>query len=253
MLSKEEIRKFEKICFELPKPSPGYMGIGTRSEKTLHRVLKHYLCADTDFHEVAIAGHIADALVKESIIEIQCAGLFPLKKKLAAYLEKTEFKIVLVCPFVASKRLVWIEPESGELSKPRKTAVGYGKMRILPELIYLLEHLDFSRVTLMPIGLEVEDYRLLDGYGKDKKKKATRAERIPRSLVSLDTLDSPSAIGSFFLPEALPTYFSAADFSKHTRLRRRALSAALKVLLSLSQIEIEKKEKNKIIYRICDK
>ncbi len=249
MLSKEEKLKFEKLCHELPKPAPGYMGIGTQSEKTLHRVLKHYVCPDTDCHEVSVGGHIADAVVGDTIYEIQCAGFFPLKKKLASYLENTDKNIVLVCPFVISKTLTWIEPDSGEMSKPRKTSVGYGKMRILPELIYLLEFLDFSRVTLMPVGLSVEDYRLRDGYGKDKKKRATKAERIPSELCSIEKLTSKQATAACFFPQALADSFTAAEFSKATHLRRRALSAALKVLLALDAIEIERKEGKRIFYR----
>lgn len=250
MVSEEENARFVKLCQELPKPLPGYMGIGTRSEKTLHRVLKHYLCPDTNLHEVAIGGCVADAVIENTIYEIQCAGLFPLKKKLAAYLAKTDKQIVLVCPFVTSKRLIWIDPESGEASEPRRTAVGYGKMRILPELIYLLEYLDFSRLSIMPIGLSVDDYRLRDGYGKDQKKRATKAERLPRTLCSIDSLRNKQEIAAYFLPKDLPARFTAADFSKLTHLRRRALSAALKVLISLEAIEAESKEKNRIYYKL---
>ena len=249
MVSTEEKQKFEKICLETKNTERESFGIGTYSEKTLHRVLKAFLCPDTDFHEVGIGPFVADVLVGNTIYEIQSAGLFPLKKKLAYYLEHTDKRVQIVCPILTAKRLVWVDPASGELSTPRKAPVGHGKMRILPELIYLLELLDFTRVSFLVVGLTVDDYKRLDGKGIDKKHGASRLERLPRELVYLQTLSSKEDIASFFLPAELPEQFTAAEFSRLTNLRRRTLSAALKVLLRLGVIEIVGKQKNAFCYQ----
>ncbi len=249
MVNAEEKQKFEKICLEMQNISHTTLGIGTYSEKTLHRVLKSFLCPDTDFHEVGIGSFVADALVENTLYEIQSAGLFPLKKKLAYYLEHTDKRVQIVCPVLTAKRLIWVDPESGILSKPHKSPVGHGKMRVLPEMIYLLEYLDFDRVSFLIAGLTADDYKLLDGKGSDKKHGATRIERIPRELVYLQTLSSKEDIAAFFLPTELPKEFSAAEFSHLTNLRRRTLSAALKVLVRLEIIEIIGKQKKAFCYR----
>lgn len=251
MVSAEEKLKFEKICLDKKDSSPALFGIGTYSEKTLHRILKHYLCPDTDFHEVGIGSFVADAVVDNTIYEIQSAGLFPLKKKLAYYLANTDKKIQIVCPILTAKRVIWVDPESGALSEPRKSPVGHGKMRVLPELIYLWEHLDFERVSFLIIGLRVDDYKLLNGKGPDKKRGATRLERLPRELTLLKKLHSREDVASFFLPQELPETFTSSEFSRLTNLRRRTLSAALKALLNLNIIQIVGKNKNTILYQRC--
>lgn len=249
MASTEEKQKFEKICSEIQNTTRADFGIGTYSEKTIHRVLKTFFCPDTDFHEVGIGSFVADALVGNTLYEIQSAGLFPLKKKLAYYLEHTDKQIKVVCPILTAKRVIWVNPESGEMSAPRKSPVGHGKMRVLPELIYLLDHLNFERVSFLIVGLVADDYKSLDGKGDDKKRGASRIERLPRELTYIETLSSKEDIASFFLPEKLPQEFTAAEFSRLTNLRRRTLSAALKVLLHLQIIEIIGKQKNAFCYR----
>ena len=224
-------------------------GIGTYSEKTIHRVLKHFFCPDPDFHEVGLGTFVADAVADNTIYEIQSAGLFPLKKKLAYYLEHTDKQIKIVCPVLTAKRVIWVDPEDGSMSAPRKSPVGHGKMRVLPELIYLLEYLNFERVSLLIVGLSADDYKLLDGKGADKKRGASRIERLPRELTYIETLASKEDVAAFFLPEKLPTDFTAADFSRLTNLRRRTLSAALKVLAHLKIIEIVGKQKKAVCYR----
>ncbi len=249
MVSTEEKQIFEKICLDILSLEPSPLGIGTYQEKTLHRILKSYLCPNTACHEVSIGHFIADAVLDGTIYEIQSAGLFPLKKKLAYYLENTDKKIQIVCPVLTAKRVIWVDKENGTLSEPRKSPVGHGKMRVLPELIYLLDLLDFERVSFLIVGLNADDYKLLDGKGSDKKRGASRIERIPRELIYLEHLTSIEDIASFFLPQDLPGEFGSAEFSRLTGLRRRTLSAALKVLQKLDIIDIVGKKRNSIRYR----
>ena len=228
MVSTEEKQKFEKICCELQNTARDDFGIGTYSEKTVHRVLKTFFCPDTDFHEVGIGSFVADALVGNTLYEIQSAGLFPLKKKLAYYLEHTDKQINIVCPVLTAKRVIWVDAESGEMSAPRKSPVGHGKMRVLPELIYLLDHLNFDRLSFLIVGLVADDYKLLDGKGANKKHGASRVERLPRELTYIETLSSRKDIACFFLPEKLPREFTASEFSRLTNLRRRVNAAIVR-------------------------
>jgi hypothetical protein len=121
-------------------------------------------------------------------------------------------------------------------------------MRVLPELIYLLDYLDFERLSFLIVGLSVDDYKLLDGKGAEKKRGASRLERLPRELTMLETIRSKEEVASFFLPSALPKEFGSAEFSRLTGFRRRTLSAALKVLQKLGIIRIAGKNKNAIRY-----
>lgn len=250
MVSEQEKARFEKICQEVSEKNREWQGIGTYCEKILHRVLKSYLCPDTDFHESALGPYVADVVFQNTIYEIQSAGLFPLKKKLAYYLLNTDKKIQLVCPVLSAKRVIWVDVQSGDMSTPRKSPVGHGKMRVLPELIYLLDVLDFRRVSLAIVSITADDYKLLNGKGSDKKRGASRMERLPRELTDMVYIRSVKDIADYFLPKDLPTVFTAAEFSRLTRLRRRTLSAALKVLLHFDIIKQEGKKGNAILYQI---
>lgn len=246
MLSAEEKGRFEKICEET-LAADRTRGIGTLGEKTLHRVLKRFFCDAECVHEVKLGDFVADAVLGGVIYEIQTGGFFPLKKKLQYYKENTDYSVRIVCPVVKKKSLVWVDPESGEMSAPRRTNVGLGKWRVLAEMIYLLPIFDFSRTSLLLAELVVEDYKLLDGYGKDKKIRASRYERLPRELLALHEIKNRKDFAAHFLPE-LPEVFGSAEFSKKTGLRRRSLSAALKVLLTMDIVRIAGKERNKILY-----
>ncbi len=246
MLTQREKTNFNVLCAAACERSS--CGIGTLGEKTLHRTLKAFFCPSECVHEVKLYGHIADAVYGGTIYEIQTGGLFPLKKKLLSYKENTEYDIEIVVPVVKKKSLVWIDPESGEMAAPRGTNAGLGKWHILAEMVYLLSVFDFSRMSLTVAELTVCDYKLLDGYGENKKKKATRYERLPTELLDIRNIKTRKDFAEYFLPEDLPNPFSSADFSRKTHLRRRSLSAALKVLLDMNMIRICGKEKNKILY-----
>lgn len=249
MINLEEKKKFESICHTILSNETPSLGIGTYCEKTLHRAIKHYICQDTDYHEVGIGPFVADVLLDNVIYEIQSAGLFPLKKKLAYYLEHTNKSIQIVCPILTAKRVIWVDKDTGTLSPPRKSPVGHGKMRVLPELLYLCDLLDFQRISILIVGLTADDYKLLDGKGADKKRGASRMERIPRELTTLELLSSNADIARFFLPKELPDEFGAAEFSRLTNLRRRTLSAALKALQKLGILEISGNRGKAVLYR----
>lgn len=246
MLTAEEKARFSKICEEAWAADPS-RGIGTLGEKTLHRVLKRFFCDTECVHEVKLGDFVADAVVGGVIYEVQTGGFFPLKRKLLYYKENTDYSVRIVCPVVKKKSLIWVDPESGEMSEPRRTNAGLGKWKYLAEMIYLLPVFDFSRTSLFLVELVVEDYKLLNGYGTDKKRRASRYERLPRELLGLYEITTREEFAELFLPE-LPSSFSSAEFSRKTGLRRRSLSAAIKVLLAMNIIRIAGKEKNKILY-----
>ncbi len=241
----EEKAFFAKLCEEVGK---GRAGIGTLGEKTLHKVLKSFFCPSECVHEVKLCGHVADAVYGGTVYEIQTGGLFPLKKKILSYKENTEYQIQIVIPVVKKKRLIWVDTESGEMKKPHGTNAGLGRWRVLAEMIYLLSVFDFSRMSLTLAELAADDYKLLDGYGENKKKKATRYERIPTEIFNIQLINTQKDFAEYFFPADLPVQFSSADFSKKTRLRRRSLWAALRVLVEMNVIHIVGKKGNATLY-----
>jgi phage shock protein PspC (stress-responsive transcriptional regulator) len=54
MISTEEKLRFSMVCREIAANELCGEGIGTYSEKRLHKALKHFFCDDADCHEVRI-------------------------------------------------------------------------------------------------------------------------------------------------------------------------------------------------------
>ena len=249
MLRAEQKEQFMKVCDRIVGAVHDEMGIGTYGEKTLHRVLKTFFCEDTDWHEVGLGSFVADAMVGDTIYEIQTGGFYPLRKKLSYYLSRGDKRVVVVVPIAAKKRMIWIDPETGAVAnKPRTVSYPRAHVRVLRELFWLCDLAGIEQVTFRLVYLSIDEYKKLDGYGKDKKIKSTKIERIPRELLDMDDLKGGADIGRYFLPNGLPSPFTSADFARQMGVRRMAISTDLRVLETFGVIRRVGKKGNSILY-----
>lgn len=222
-------------------------GIGTLSEKTVHAVLKYFYCPDKSCHEKRICRYIADIYTGSEIIEIQTRNFNKLTKKLEAYLP--EHKVCVVYPLAHDKWLRWVNPETGEISPKRKCPKRSNPYNILRELYSIRDYLKAPNLSFQIVLLDMEEYRLLDGYSKDKKKGATKCDCFPLELVDKIVL-SDLASYKYFIPDKLPKNFCAEDYKKLSHLTQRNTWYALQVLISLGFIKQTDKLGKKFIYTI---
>lgn len=239
---------FLKICAEESDASHKRTGIGTYMEKRLHIVLKQYADDDTSHHEFPIFGYVADVFDGDTITEIQTGSLRPLNKKVGCYIEKTDYNVVVVCPIAAKKWVSWIDAETGESGKRRKSSRNGRASDVLPELYYLREFMQSGRLTLRLLMLEVEEYRLLDGWSRDKKKGSTRYERIPVDILDEMELKTPEDY-SRLIPDSLGETFTAADFARAARLSKRKTYFSLGTLCEMSLLEKSGRDGRSNLYR----
>ena len=94
-------------------------GIGTLSEKALHAALKDYFQPDKDKQEIKVGRYIADIATQEGIIEIQTRSFDKLRAKLKAFLEVSG--VTVVYPIAGVKYICWIDTQTGEVTKKRKS------------------------------------------------------------------------------------------------------------------------------------
>lgn len=224
------------------------LGIGMQKERTVHSVLKFYLEPDEDQHEIPVGSFIADIYheVPEEVIEIQTGSFGPLRRKLDAFLP--ELPVTIVYPIPWHKWVFWSDPETGEVSPGHKSPKTGQLYAILPELYRISGFLNHPRLSFLPILLDVEEYRILDGWSRDKKRGAHRLDRVPIAI-------GPSAllreIADFarILPD-LPHPFTAKDFLKATHFSPRAASYALCALKTLGTVQQCGKEGRTYLYTI---
>lgn len=202
-------------------------GIGTLGEKTLHAVLKHYFEPDPRCHEQKIGSYFADIAKEGEIIEIQTRALYRLRTKIAAFLA-AGYRVKVVYPLPRHRWLYWIDQE-GNLSNRRKSPK-IGKLSdVLPELSTLSDLLFEPNLSVDIIMLDVEDFRNLDGWSKDRKKGSTRFERMPVAYVQEHLLCTQEDLRAL-LPTGLPERFTAQEFYKKGGYKGRNAYYALKLM-----------------------
>jgi len=221
-------------------------GIGTLGEKTVHSTLKQYLSHDLANQEIKIGPYFADVCVDGHIFEIQTRQFGNLRDKLAYFLP--EHKVTVVYPVTDINYLRWIDPVSGEISVPKKSTHRGNPLQVFAELYRIRPFLAHPNFSLKIILLETEEYRMLDGYGKYKKAKATKCDKIPLSLIAEYNIGEPYDY-MMLLPESLPDTFTAGNLAKHAKI---PLSVAQTALLLLSELNVVcriGKEKHSYLYK----
>jgi hypothetical protein len=221
-------------------------GIGLLAEKRLHSVLKRWVLDDFSCHEVKIEGQgarprkfVADVLTPSGeIFEVQTGKLYPMRAKLAFYMQETAYPVTVVHPLFAVKYISWLDRASGEITSRKRSPLKQTTLHALAELKPFLDYLGTPRFSLCLPLLEVDEYRLLDGWGKGGKRGSHRYELIPLSLLDTVVLREKADYAALFPDdERLHGPFTAKLFGKVSRLAGYALYDALSVFEALGVIE----------------
>ena len=225
-------------------------GIGTLGEKTLHSVIKRYIEPNPECREVKVVGRIvADIYNSDGITEIQTRNYFALRKKLPKLLEIAPVTIVL--PLPATKWVSWIDPETGDVSKRRKSPKSGRPHDGLYELSKIKDFLSDERLSILILMIDMDEYRNLDGWGNGGKRGSTRNERIPLELVTEYRLSSPEDY-RMFVPEWLPSTFTLKNFEKAIKQSHTRATAALYLLRELGIVSLVGKSGRENLYQLTN-
>ena len=155
-------KRFAKICDDTVHNQKCVTHIGTYNEKIMHLILKKYIDPDESHHEKKCCGFFADILDGSNVTEIQTGSLSPLKKKLLK-LSELGYSINVVHPIPAKKWILWLDTDSGEITKKRLSPKKGSKYNFLTELVHVLPLLMKDSIKFTVLFLEVEEYRNLNG------------------------------------------------------------------------------------------
>jgi len=235
--------RFQRACEAAavrPKLDGSFTGIGTAGEKGVHSALKHYYEPDVECHEIPVGGYIADIVGEHGVIEIQTASFYRLKEKLAAFLEAAP--VTVVWPCVVKKRLITIDPATGEVQSMRRSPKRSSEYKLLGELWGLGELLGHSRLRIVIARIEADEYRPAGQVRGRRRKGANNGiERIPTALVEEITFDCPEDFDRL-LPPALPHRFTMAQLASAAGLSSLQTSGAVRALMQLGRIKEDGKE-----------
>lgn len=237
--------RFQNACELILTRDKQESGIGTYGEKTLHMVLKNYLEPDSSLHEVPVGSFIADIFKNGAITEIQTRDFNRLRKKLEFFLEN--YIVTIVYPVAGAKWLVWIDPDTGEMTKRRKSAKRGTGREIFDELYKIKPLLRHKNLRLCILLLELEEYRRLDGWSSNRKRGSSRYDRKPLDIIDRINISCPEDY-SLLIPETLDREFTSEDFKAASGLSLSSSRTALNVLYSVGAVGRKGKRGRSILY-----
>jgi len=221
-------------------------GIGTLKEGTLHATLKYYIEPNEEMHEIRSEGFVADIIREGEIIEIQTRAFAKLNKKLNTFLEHG--KVTVVYPVAYMKWLSWINLETGEISQKRKSPKKGTPYEIFFELYKIKSLLLHPNLSFCIILMNIEEYKLLNGWSYDKKRGACRIDRVPIEII--DEIYIHSLVDYMkLIPSTLEEPFTSKDFKKHTRLSLSSAQTALNILTHVKAVERIGKKGRAYLYK----
>ena len=236
----EKIKEYNESC--------NRMTIGTLNEKMLHSVVKNYCEDNTEFQEIELSDFVADVFDGEHVLEIQTQNFGNLNKKLSPFLEKYDVTVVYPCSHI--KHIVWVDPQTGEVVKRNKSPkTGYGG-DFLYEASRIRKFLGHPGLKFVVMLIDMDEYKLLNGYGKDRKIRANRKEMRPVALFDVVNIQNKYDLIKI-LPDNFPREpFKFKDFEIVMKMKGRKARFSLNALIEFGAVDILGKDKNSYIYKL---
>ncbi len=222
------------------------LGIGTLAEKSVHAILKLYYAPDIEMQEIPIDGYVADIFTGTEIIEIQTRQFNKMRDKLRSFLQL--YPVTIVYPIPRYKWLIWIDEESGELSKPHKSPSKGNVYQAFEELYKIKMFLQNLNLRFKFVLLDMQEYRLLNGWSQDKKRGSHRYDRIPSQLVSEVNINEPKDYMQFIPPDL--EQFTSQEFAKAAHINIKLARTVLNILAHMECVEKQGKKGNSIVYSV---
>jgi len=238
-------QRFKEACEKVISAERERNGIGTLGEKTLHAVMKQYFEPDVTNHEVRVGSFVADIVTADGIIEIQTRAFNALRRKLADFLDKSP--VMVVYPLPKTKWLIWINEQTGEVTKKRKSPKQGSILDAVYELYRIKPIMSHPNFKLCIALVDMEEYRYLNGWSRDKKRGSTRYDRIPVDIVE-EVYFSAAADYLRFIPADVQGSFTTKDLKDKAKTNLRTAQTALNILYYLGVVRRIGKKGNMQVY-----
>lgn len=221
-------------------------GIGTLSEKTLHAVVKNYMEPNEDYHEVPLEGYVADIFRDGEVMEIQTAHFNVLRRKLDKFLPL--YNVTIVYPIPATKWVIWVDPETGLAVSKRKSPKKGSPYQAFRELYRIKTYLGHPNLKIVFLFIDVEETKILDGWSVDKKRGATKYDRVPVALVDEMMFERAEDYRMMIPPEL--SEFTSKEYAKSAKIPVAHAQKALNIFHYLNLVERIGKKGNAYVYEV---
>ena len=242
-------KRFEAVKNNFIASKRERYGIGTLQEKTVHGILKDYYAPDKDMQEIPVNGYVADIFTGTEIIEIQTANFNKMRDKLTSFLP--DYPVTIVYPIPHIKWIGWIDEETGSCSALRKSPLTGTVYRAFYELYKIKAFLSNKNLHLCFPLLDIEEYRLLNGWSRDKKRGSHRYDRIPIAMadeIRFDRIEDYMQLVPYDLEEP----FTVTEFAKAVKIQKEEAQRVLHILNYLDILEQKGKKGRSYAYYVKD-
>ena len=246
----EQQNRFEKAKKKIIGIDRQRLGIGTYSEKTVHAIFKNFYEPDEDKQEIPIDRYVADIFTDGEIIEIQTRQFHRMREKLVAFLPI--YPVTIVYPIPREKWLIWIDEDSGELSTRRKSPKKGNPYQAFIELYQIKMFLKDPNLRLKLVLVDMEEYRLLNGWSRDRKKGSTRYDRIPTDLVEEVDVERVEDYMQF-VPVQLEGEFTVKEFAKAAHIPVKLAQTVVNILYHVGTVDRVGKQGNAYVYCVAER
>jgi len=243
----EEQTRFVQICEAYKRGELACQrGIGTLSEKTVHKLVKCFVEPDISRHEQCIYGFVADIVNDYGITEIQTANFGRLRKKLSVFLEYSV--VTVIYPIASAKWLCWIDEETGEISMRRKSPKQGSIYDVSRELCRIRGNFGHPNFRLELFFMEMDEYKILNGSGRERKRGAAWYDRVPLSFTGRVCFQEKKDYLKF-LPDELPENFTVKELADVIKKPKRTAQEIVTVLRDLKLIKMDGKRGRSYLYK----
>ena len=119
------------------------------------------------------------------------------------------------------------------------------------ELYKIKMFLKDPNLRLKLVLVDMEEYRLLNGWSSDRKKGSTRYDRIPTDLVSEVELERVEDYMQF-VPAQLEGKFTVKDFAKAAHIPDKLAQTVLNILHHMETVDRVGKQGNAYVYSVAE-
>lgn len=119
------------------------------------------------------------------------------------------------------------------------------------ELYKIKQYLKNPNLRLHLVLADMEEYRLLNGWSRDRKKGSSRFDRIPTKLVDEIVIERPEDYMQF-VPPQLEEPFTTKDFAKAAHIPVGLSQTVLNILYYMEVVERTGKTGNSYLYKVSE-
>lgn len=216
-------------------------------ETSLHRELKEYYGGEDAQLEVRLGRYRIDAVVDETLIEIQHGSLSAIRDKIRTLLKKHQ--VLVVKPIVARKRLIKLDEKGGQVVSQRYSPKRCTLLDVFDELVYFTRVFPHPNLKLDVMLVEVEETRY-PGHGRRRRWRKNDFIVDDQKLTKLGKPHRLATCNDLWklMPKRLPRPFHTGHLAKGLEIDRWIAQRIAYCLRKTGTIKQVGKEGNALLY-----